>query len=397
MTAHPEWIVCFGTRWNSASVYTEKHLISRFYRDGYKIFWVDPVPLRNLTSGRTGTKKKLKRRLLQRIIYQLKVFSKEKRHFYVFRPIFHPNVEGKERLNSWLFNMQLKILFLLLRIRKFVVFSSHIADIPRIFPRKKYLTYFQISGDFYSDLRGISPALKAKISSREFRIFTTADHIWAASRIICDKIQSKVAVPEKVHYFPHGVEYNHFDKAIPNIQIKKIQNEGRPIAGYFGALSHTVNQDVILALAENGFSVVLIGPILSDYSAVTEHPHVYLIGSVNYEVLPSWAAGFDVCFMAWHWAEWINNCNPSKTYEYLALGKPIISIRIPELEKSFPDLVYFADNPQEFVEQSQLAISRDNESLIIKRKRAAESMDWEEKYKYITQVMTDEISQISNY
>jgi glycosyltransferase involved in cell wall biosynthesis len=80
--------------------------------------------------------------------------------------------------------------------------------------------------------------------------------------------------------------------------------------------------------------------------------------------------------MAWHSGEWIKNCNPSKTLEYLALGKPIVSVPIPELQENFSEFIEFAETPMSFVEKCNLALKNNNEEQIQRRKSFAKNNDW---------------------
>ena len=87
--------------------------------------------------------------------------------------------------------------------------------------------------------------------------------------------------------------------------------------------------------------------------------------------------------MAWKPAEWINNSNPSKTLEYFAMGKPIVSNTIPELKNRFSDFMYFADSPEDFVKMTGKAFSENNDNLIKNRIDIARKEDWESKYNYV--------------
>jgi glycosyltransferase involved in cell wall biosynthesis len=376
------WILCFGTKWYSSAEYTEKHLIRRFHRDQYGILWIDPIPNRNLTQERAGSRLEFRKKILKRINYQLRVIVKQDKSFFVFRPFFLPTVETQQHFNLVLLKWQLFILITILRIKRFAVFSSRLENIPALFPRKTYVKFIQISGDLYSDLRGISTSFKNALVAKEFLVFSQADIILAASQQIRDKICAlKIPQPSKVLYFPHGVDHAHFDTDQRDNTLLELKDRlQRPIAGFFGSLTHAVDQSVIAKLADNDFLVVLIGPILSDFSNLKNHPFVKFIGAVPYALLPPFANTFDVCIMAWKPAEWINNCNPSKTYEYLALGKPIVSCVIPELVDNLSDVIRFASTPDEFVKQCRAAIADDSADRSKLRKRMAHQMDWEQKY-----------------
>ena len=275
------------------------------------------------------------------------------------------------------------ILFMrLLRIKKFSLVSSGLTDLSMIFPKRNFRYFIQISGDLYSDLRDLNEDLRKKILSVEKRVFNFASIILAASTNIFKKIQGLVDDKGKVIYFPHGVEFDHFN----NTKKRDLGAIKSPIAGYFGSLTENNDQRMFKALAESGYSVVLIGKILGDYSScINENFH--FIGPVDYKYLPEYAQNFDVCIMAWKPAEWINNSNPSKTLEYFAMGKPIVSNTIPELKKRFSELMYFADDPKEFVNQTNKALKENNDDLIKRRIEVAKNQSWEKKYNTLLELL----------
>jgi glycosyltransferase involved in cell wall biosynthesis len=371
------WIICFGSNWYSSSVYTEKHLIKYLYKDGYSILWVNPIPIKNLNVKTSGSKMVFYKRILNRLKYQSKLFNKIDGNFWVLSPLFIPYPESSFFLaiNNYLMKCQIKALKLLLKIKNEIIISSGITDVPVIFNKKEISLFIQLFGDLYSDSRDINDSTKRIIMNRERSIIDFANYILVASSRVYNKILNLNNNRNKVIYFPHGVEYNHFN----NISNKAQLSFTQPIAGYFGSLTDANDKEVYLDLAKAGFSVVLIGKVTGNYSYY-QHPNIHYLGPIDYSELPKYAALFDICIMAWRPAEWISNSNPCKTLEYLALGKPIVSSPIPELQNNYPDLIYFAETPLNFVECAKYALEINNAALITKRKQVAEENDWSTKY-----------------
>lgn len=375
-----DWVVCFGSKWESPSVYTEKHFIKKFYNENSSILWVNPIPVQKLSLKGVTKNKFIFIKILNRIKTHLKLVSRINSNFFLLNPIFLPNVENRKTrsLNLYLLKGQIRLLQIILKIKNFGVISSGIMNVPFLFPSKNYNFYLQISGDLYSDLRGISSSLKEQLEKDEKIIFENADIILAASKNIYNKIYLKINNKKKLFYFPHGVEFDHFNKRPEN----KLGYLKKPIAGYFGSLTEANDQQMFIALAEANFSVVLIGKITGDYSNCN-HKNIHYLGAIPYDKLPSYANDFDIAIMAWKPADWISNCNPSKTLEYLALGKPIISNTIPELKTRFADFIYFADKPDDFIKMANIALAENNNELIELRKKTAIKEDWENKIKSI--------------
>lgn len=378
------WIVCFGSKYESPSVYTEKQLIKRFYQDGFKIFWVNPIPHKNLQIRNVSKDKSIFKKIFFRLLNQLKYFTKIDRNFLKLNPFFFPDVENTSEINDKLLSIQIMFFIKVLNIKNYSIISSGLTDITTIFPKKNYKYYIQISGDLYSDLRDLKESIKKNIIEKENRTFNSANLILAASKNIFSKIQSRVIDKEKVIYFPHGVEFEHFYES-SCMQLKGIR---KPIAGYFGSLTENNDQRMYLALADAGYSVVLIGKVTGDYSSCN-HNNIHFLGAVNYKDLPSYAKNFDVCIMAWKPAEWIQNSNPSKTLEYFALGKPVVSVTIPELKIRFSDLMYFADTPEDFVKQTNKGLKENNDDLVRRRIEVAKNESWDNRYQSVLKLLSE--------
>jgi len=86
-------------------------------------------------------------------------------------------------------------------------------------------------------------------------------------------------------------------------------------------------------------------------------------------------------------ADWIKNSFPVKTLEYLAMGKPVISCRIPVVEELFSDLVYFADTPDEFLAQARKSLQENDDIKQKLRVEAASKHTWEKKFDEIKAVI----------
>ena len=195
------------------------------------------------------------------------------------------------------------------------------------------------------------------------------------------KLGELVENREKIFQLPHGVDFKHFNNAICNNKIKS--RNGLPIAGYFGSLTHANDQEVFIKLARNGFFVVVIGKVLGDYSLCRKEENIFFTGKIDYEYLPGYAKCFDVCLLNWRMADWIKNSFPKKTLEYLAMGKPIVSVKIPELENRFGNLIYFAEDADDFVGQAKKAIAENDMQKVNLRIDSVKNEDWDNRYKFV--------------
>src|SRR5207248_7462826 len=134
--------------------------------------------------------------------------------------------------------------------------------------------------------------------------------------------------------------------------------------------------DLIARLAggEGAGSVVLIGPIIKvDPAALPRHPRLHYLGQKSYGELPAYLKGFDVCLMPWALNEATRTISPTKTLEYMAGGKPIVSTAVRDVVRDHGDLVFVARDAREFIERALSARERaDAERIEAGRTRARE-------------------------
>ncbi|MDE0131685.1 MAG: polysaccharide pyruvyl transferase family protein [bacterium] len=152
-------------------------------------------------------------------------------------------------------------------------------------------------------------------------------------------------------YLPNAVEFEHFadwqvsSPAHPVLQ--RLLAEGRPIAGYYGAIARWLDYDLLTEVAETrgDWSFLLIGP---PYDRSTRHrplfnlPNVEWISAQPYGDLPRWLQCFDVAMIPFAVNEITRSTSPLKLFEYFAGGKPVVCSEMPEVV-AFPEVRSYSD------------------------------------------------------
>jgi len=183
---------------------------------------------------------------------------------------------------------------------------------------------------------------------------------------------------------PSGAKIAHFSKAAdPATPIAaELMTLPRPIVGYFGQVDRwKIDFDLLIYLARRhpDWSVVLVGPVAPEVrgdARLASHRNVYFFGRQPYERIPCFLKGFDVCTMPFTPSENIELSSPLKLYEYLATGKPIVSVSFPAVE-DFSEYVSIARSPEEFAAAVERAYAVDTHELACRRMREAEVHSWE--------------------
>ncbi|HLN53770.1 MAG TPA: glycosyltransferase [Lentimicrobium sp.] len=378
-----KWIICTGPDWFRPSVTSTRQIMFHFLKDGYHILWVNPVAFKS-PAVNSENRKSMYKKIKNKFKTHLKLFKREDERIYILIPFYIPIFNSfYDKINSYLIKYQVKIASLILGIR----WNETLLWISGNFTLSPLLNYnfkskvYQ-AADLISDFRTTDKALLNRLKQKETILSQSVNYRFASSPKIKQKLE-KLSNTE-VHLLTHGVDFDHFTKKQKlHPFIEGIRNKGLPIAGYFGTLSDANDKEVFMKLANNGYSVVIIGKVLGDYSELEGKKNIYFAGPVEFSQLPSYAQGFDVCLLNWIMADWIKNSFPVKTLEYLAMGKPIVSCRIPVVEELFGSLVYFANTPEEFLQQADKCIKENCTVYEEMRINEASKHTWEMKYAII--------------
>lgn len=371
------WIICFGDHWSSHNMGSPGNIMLELYNRNKKILWINPIPKTNLTLKKTnGSKKVFLERIFIKIASSAKIVYRYKKSFWILTPFYLPFVNNKYicKINELSYRVTIKLLFTILHISNYVIYNFTSNPIYNFINIGNSNGFYHIAADMHSDLRTATKRQRNVLIKNESEIFNRADFIFPASSRIANRIIEIHGFKEKIHLLPHGVDFKHFTE---NLKAnKRLLSYKKPIIGYFGSLTFANDLDIYEAIAKKGYTFILIGKVVGDYSRLKKYPNVNFLGPVDYKELPNYACCFDVCIMAWKQADWIKNCNPKKTLEYLALGKPVVSITIPHLKEQFEDLIYFADTPIDFVDKINQALAENTTEKIQERIDEAAKHDW---------------------
>lgn len=172
-------------------------------------------------------------------------------------------------------------------------------------------------------------------------------------------------------------EFEHFANAPQRIFRDP---HGRRVIGYYGAIAEWFDLDLVEAVARGNpdCSVLLIGADTVNAKSKLCHVHnVSFTGEVPYGDLPYYLHGFDICLLPFKVIPLTLATNPVKIYEYLAAGKPVVSVDLPEMTQ-FGDLVHIAGDKQAFVSAVDHVLSYpEPHALVERRKEFAAGQTWQ--------------------
>lgn len=168
---------------------------------------------------------------------------------------------------------------------------------------------------------------------------------------------------EKLVFACNGVDYEHYqniDKVFEfDKEFKEILNQKKPIIGYYGAFASWFDYEMVrnLAVKRPEYNIVLIGTKYDDTlekSKIQEIENIHFLGTREYKVLKNYADKFDVCTVPFLINDITKATSPLKIFEYMALGKPIVTTAMDECKKY--KSIFIANNNEEFIELIDKAI-----------------------------------------
>ena len=136
--------------------------------------------------------------------------------------------------------------------------------------------------------------------------------------------------------------------------------------GYIGVIDERIDLELVdaLAAANPDATIAMIGPVVKiDESTLPRRANIAYLGKRGYDELPALLAGIDVALMPFAINEHTENISPTKTLEYFASGRPVVSTAVPDVLADHRDIAYVARDRAEFIALVDRARRPDAERL----------------------------------
>jgi UDP-galactopyranose mutase len=170
-----------------------------------------------------------------------------------------------------------------------------------------------------------------------------------------------------IHPFPSSVDRDHFATARTGLADPADQQAlPRPRFGFYGVVDERMDLALLAAVADArpDWSIVIVGPVVKiDPADLPHRPNISYLGGKSYGELPAYVGGWDVALMPFAINESTRFISPTKTPEYLAAGRPVVSTPIVDVIRHYGSMeaVRVADTAEAFVAEcdAALALARD--------------------------------------
>jgi UDP-galactopyranose mutase len=241
------------------------------------------------------------------------------------------------------------------RIRRFILwyyapmawaFSDHL---------KAEVTVFDCM-DELSAFAGAPEGLRAA----ERSVMQAADVMFTGGHSL---FEAKRHLHPNVHAFPSSVDVAHFTRARRPLPEPADQAAiPTPRLGFFGVLDERFDIALVRDVAEArpDWQIVLLGPVVKiDPATLPRASNIHYLGAKTYAQLPDYIAGWDVALLPFARNESTRFISPTKTPEYLAAGRPVVSTSIRDVVHPYEDLglARIADTPAGFIRAVEAAMA----------------------------------------
>lgn len=173
-----------------------------------------------------------------------------------------------------------------------------------------------------------------------------------------------------VHCFPSSVDTAHFSQARhSHIDHSTQAKLPQPRLGFFGVIDERIDLALLDQIAQRQptWQLIMVGPVTKiPLNDLPRQPNIHYLGQQPYELLPAFLAGWDVCLLPFARNESTRFISPTKTLEYMAAGKPIVSTSITDVVEPYGDIVYIGDTADDFLSACDSAL---HQTAAIKRQR----------------------------
>ena len=200
-----------------------------------------------------------------------------------------------------------------------------------------------------------------RIAPREREVLRRAGVAFTGGRSLFRSVRDRT---HNARCYPSGVDVEHFARArivAPHADLAPFR--GSPVFGYVGVIDERVDLALVdaLAVANPAATVAMIGPVVKiDESVLPRRANIAYLGKRGYDELPALLAGIDVALMPFALNEHTENISPTKTLEYFAAGRPVVSTAVADVVADHGDVVHVAHSGAEFVAMVERARTDDD-------------------------------------
>jgi UDP-galactopyranose mutase len=326
-------VICFShLRWNFV-FQRPQHLMSRFAEAGRVIFWEEPEAALPEMEPALGVRTCAETGVIVVTPSLPETLSDDEREA-TLRSLLDSYLAGEEGpVVRWYYTPMM------------LPFSRHIEAACTVYDCMDELANFKFA--------------PAELLGLERELMASADVVFTGGYSL---YEAKKGLHSNIHPFPSSVDRAHFGRA--RAMDSAPDDQGAlpgPRFGFYGVIDERMDLEMIAAVADAHpeWSIVMVGPVVKiDPADLPQRANIHYLGGKTYEELPVYLGGWDVALMPFAINESTKFISPTKTPEYLAGARPVVSTPITDVIRHYGDLesVFIADGAEAFIESCEKAL-----------------------------------------
>ena len=242
-------------------------------------------------------------------------------------------------------------------------------------------------GEYFTELKGNA---RKDVLNKERKMLERVDLVFTVSKVMENEAKG---VNKNSLFLPSGTVSEIFAPGNNSGLAEIMKQVKKPVLGYMGTVNERFDVETFayLAGALPECSIVVVGDYHSkrvDISSLKGISNIHFTGGVDFWELPKYTNGFDVCIMPYVPAN--TEVEPTKIYDYLSTGKPVITSKFPEIMK-FEGLIDITSNKEEFFAAVKRLLTFDPPEDRERRLRAAGENSWRKRIEDVYVLIKKEI------
>jgi len=349
----------------------------------------------------------------QRPQHLLKRSARERRVFFVEEPIFD-NGSMRIEIHERETNLKVVVPHLPEGLRSEVAKTAVLHDmIQRLLVDnniQQYLAWYYtpMALDFTRHLRPLAviydcmdelSAFKGapqSLTQREGELFKMADLVFTGGQSL---YEAKRHQHHSIFPFPSSIDRQHFMQArTATADPPDQQHIPHPRLGFFGVVDERFDVELLDEVSRRrpDWHFVIVGPVVKiDPEILPQRENIHYLGGKSYQELPAYIAGWDVALLLFAQNESTKFISPTKTPEYLAAGKPVVSTPIRDVVHPYGQmgLVRIAKNAEEFIAATEdLLKTEATEQWLQTVDEFLSTMSWDETWARMSRLIDEVVA-----
>lgn len=266
---------------------------------------------------------------------------------------------------------------------------------PMALPLAKTLKPRAVVYDCMDELSAFKNA-PAGLLEREQGLLDWADVVFTGGPSL---YRAKLGRHDNLHCFPSSVDAGHFRQALSIPEAEDQASIPHPRLGFYGVIDERMDLDLLdeLARMRPEWQIVMVGPVTKiEPSDLPRHDNLHFIGARTYEQLPSYLAGWDLCLLPFARNESTKFISPTKTLEYMAAERLIVSTPITDVAEPYGEIVYLGSTPQQFIAACEKALSAtegERETRLSRGREVLANTSWDSTARSMQELIDQAIEQ----